>query len=460
MRTPSPHMPTPPPESAPIIAPPHFEFVTTPSPCDSAHYDSSITSHYRGLLRDDQEITKPIAAIESLIALLDASPPSTVSETLALIQSYTSTLKSSIPQPTALSAGTDLFQRYIISTLQSGETKDFGAIRAHLLANSKLFVQRAKGARKSIARIAKRFIQDNTTILTCGSSRVVADVLMAAADDEIAFRVIYVQANTSDGHQLLTQLRKQQVPVAVIPFAALGSSISQAHLAMIGAESVVENGGVISSMGTKQVCLLANCFSRPLYVVAESHKFVRVFPLGPEDLKFKSSVLNFEKSDSQTDEHAAYHTAAAEDLSNFDFTSPELITAIITETGVQTPSAESEIVLNMSVLWSKATRLSPVSLRYASSVRQFSQNFRLSALSEADHSMDDDAKRKTIEEHKDDQLAKQKEGKGHWKRELATSSESAVIADKSETTNLEDDIAALQKETGEALQADHEHGKK
>ena len=38
-----------------------------------------------------------------------------------------------------------------------------------------------------------------------------------------------------------------------------------------------------------------------------------------------------------------------------------------------------------------------------------------------------DEERKTdIDNHKHDQLKKQKEGKGHWKRELGSNSESAV----------------------------------
>ena len=35
-------------------------------------------------------------------------------------------------------------------------------------------------------------------------------------------------------------------------------------------------------------------------------------------------------------------------------------------------------------------------------------------------------RKKAIDEHKDDQLNKQKEGKGHWKGELSSNSESAV----------------------------------
>ncbi|KAI0406249.1 hypothetical protein F4802DRAFT_106485 [Xylaria palmicola] len=47
------------------------------------------------------------------------------------------------------------------------------------------------------------------------------------------------------------------------------------------------------------------------------------------------------------------------------------------------------------------------------------------------------------EKHKQDLLAKQKSGKGHWKPELASDSEAAVKADRAG----KEDIAALQNRT-------------
>lgn len=82
------------------------------------------------------------------------------------------------------------------------------------------------------------------------------------------------------------------------------------------------------------------------------------------------------------------------------------------------------------------------------------------ALSESDHDQDVDERKKKIEHHKEDQLDKQREGKGHWKRELGSNSESAIKADREEVTNAEHDIESLQKETSQALEEDHEHGKK
>ena len=217
----------------------------------------------------------PVAAIESLIALLSESPPSTISETLDLLASSTATLKASASNPIAISAGTDLFQRYIISTLQQrssidskGKGKrgastgvdDFQAIRAHLLANSRLFVQRAKEARGTIAGAAKKFVRDGCTVLTRGESRVVAAVLSAAAEEGVRFRVVYA----NDGHTssacptaFVQDLRRSNIPVASIPFAALASAISHTTFALVGAESVVESGGILSGMGTYQVCFFS-----------------------------------------------------------------------------------------------------------------------------------------------------------------------------------------------------------
>ena len=43
----------------------------------------------------------------------------------------------------------------------------------------------------------------------------------------------------------------------------------------MGAEAVVENGGVINKLGTYQIAMAAKAHSVPVYVAAESYKFAR-----------------------------------------------------------------------------------------------------------------------------------------------------------------------------------------
>jgi len=52
-----------------------------------------------------------------------------------------------------------------------------------------------------------------------------------------------------------------------------------------------------------------------------------------------------------------------------------------------------------------------------------------------------------IEHHKQDQLSKQKQGKGHWKDELASNSESIIKAERGEVEASDETIKKLQKET-------------
>jgi hypothetical protein len=58
------------------------------------------------------------------------------------------------------------------------------------------------------------------------------------------------------------------------------------------------------------------------------------------------------------------------------------------------------------------------------------------------------------EKHKHDLLAKQKEGKGHWKPELASASEAAVKADRSG----KEDISSLQDRTKATAEETHKTG--
>ncbi|KAL2006225.1 hypothetical protein VTN00DRAFT_9879 [Thermoascus crustaceus] len=356
-----------------------------------------IVSTYNDLLRSDPDLTMPIAAIEALVLLLTHSPSSTISETLDLLERSTAHLKKSIPNPIALSAGTDLFQRYLITTLQRpgqlGPAGDFNAIRAHLLSNGRLFIKRAKESRDKIAAFGRGFVRDGSTVLTNGGSRVVGALLQKAAEENsgpsaVRFRVIYVlpSANSDDepeGMDTVRALRAKGVPVATIPESAVAYSLGKADMVIVGAEGVVENGGVVSRMGTYQIGLLAKAMGKPFYVVAESHKFVRLYPLGQYDLPIDQRVIEFkteedvlaeqklsaEKSNGQSDRAAAESPSpekkaehmsalldgAPPDKANsrtvrrdaVDFTPPHLISALITESGVLTPSAVSEELIKI-----------------------------------------------------------------------------------------------------------------
>jgi translation initiation factor eIF-2B subunit alpha len=246
----------------------------------------------------------PVAAIEALIELLGQSRAVTIYETLDLVKTQSDYLKSRVPNSISLSAGTDLFQRYMISSLKPSSTGNFEAVRQHLLSNGRLFVSRAKAGRERIASYGRHFVRDGSVVLTHGGSRVVGTLLGKAAEasasgGNVRFKVIYVmnEARNSESKVVVSALRAKGVPVATISEGAVGYAMGKVNLVIVGAEGVVENGGVISRLGTYQIALLAKAAGKPFYVAAESHKFVRLYPLGQYDLGIDQEVIDFRTED-------------------------------------------------------------------------------------------------------------------------------------------------------------------
>ncbi|KAF2816185.1 nagb/rpia/CoA transferase-like protein [Mytilinidion resinicola] len=348
-----------------------------------------VVAVYHRLLANDHDLTMPVAAIEALVEAMATSSTQTVSETMRNLEKHTNTLKSSVANPISLSAGTDLFQRYLVTTLNRPSAGvaspsgagDFDAIRNHLLSNGRLFAERAKASRNKIASFGRNLVRDGATVLTNGGSRVVAALLRSVAETgSVRFKVVYVLDSDADsqegewsGTAIVAMLRARGIPVATIPDSAVAYSLGKIDIVIVGAEGVVENGGIISRLGTYQIGLLAKAKQKPFYVVAESHKFVKLFPLNQYDLPIKQRILDFKVgkegelvstenesqggytvedegvdfSDSGVSEGKTRRKCSGSSEDPVDYTPPNLISGILTESGVLTPSAVSEELIKI-----------------------------------------------------------------------------------------------------------------
>lgn len=334
---------------------------------DGSEFD--IVETYHRLLAEDEDLTMAVAAIEALIALLGHTTSSTVMETLDIVKAQADRLKRSSTNPIPLTAGTDLFQQYLLRSLKqstgprsgkepaSGSGLDsFDETRQHLLRNGRLFAARAKAARDAIAVRGSRYVGLGSVVLTAGGSRTVKKLLLKAAERHIEtngspdFKVIYVLDGSRDSEPAVKELRERGVPVAPVDPAAVAHVLQAGRVDMVfvGAEVVVQNGGAISRMGTYQLAQLTKAVNKPLYVVAETHKFVRLYPLGQNDLGrcgIKQNILDFSTSaDSGAKEKPAEVSGSQIPV---DYTPADLITSIITEHGVKMPSAVYEMLLDI-----------------------------------------------------------------------------------------------------------------
>lgn len=90
-------------------------------------------------------------------------------------------------------------------------------------------------------------------------------------------------------------LKKLGVSCTLILDSAIGYVMEQVDMVMVGAEGVAESGGIINKIGTYTLAMCAKEIKKPLYVLTESFKFSRIYPLNQIDLsdEFKVSYFSF-----------------------------------------------------------------------------------------------------------------------------------------------------------------------
>mgnify|MGYP002775719636 FL=1 len=62
------------------------------------------------------------------------------------------------------------------------------------------------------------------------------------------------------------------VPVTLIIDSAVAYTMQRVDMLLIGADGVVESGGIINMIGTYQAAMVARTMNKPVYVAAESYK--------------------------------------------------------------------------------------------------------------------------------------------------------------------------------------------
>lgn len=114
---------------------------------------------------------------------------------------------------------------------------------------------------------------------------------------------------------------------------------------LVSAEAVTENGGIINRIGTYTTALCAKALKKPFYVAAENFKFSRLFPLNQDDLPEDATVKR--RFDFFPGKPGAPESDTEFDMQLCDFTPPDMITMLITDTGILTPSAISDELIQM-----------------------------------------------------------------------------------------------------------------
>ncbi|NXU12131.1 EI2BA factor, partial [Pardalotus punctatus] len=298
---------------------------------------SDLIETFRAQLRDDPDVASAVAAIRALLGFLKQDRGETIQGLRNSLRDAIDTL-SRVDSSVAVSSGGELFLRFI--SLTSLEYSDYSKCKEIMIERGEIFLRKVSLSRNKIAKLCHPFIRDGARILTHAYSRVVLRVLEAAVESKKRFSVYVTESQPDQAGQVLINLVfiLLNIPVTVILDAAVGYIMEKVDLVLVGAEGVVESGGIINKIGSNQIAVCAKAQNKPFYVVAESFKFVRLFPLNQQDVpdRFKYKADTLKTGQNLTEEHPW-----------IDYTSPSLITLLFTDLGVLTPSAVSDELIKL-----------------------------------------------------------------------------------------------------------------
>ncbi|WVR03967.1 hypothetical protein IAU60_000966 [Kwoniella sp. DSM 27419] len=240
-----------------------------------------VIATYKRALEDDK-VPHPIAAILALVELIEASTSSTVT---GLANELTIGRQALISTQSSLGvrAGCQLWERFFALSM-GGE--DFPAYKRSLISQGRSFCAiTAPQCREKIAEMAVGFLRDDCVILTHSYSRTVIQTILRAHKQHKRIRVYVTEARPGclgmKTHQVLLA---NGIPCTVVLDSAVGYIMERVDMVLVGSEAVVESGGLVSSVGTYQVALVAKAMQKPFYALAESYKFLRHYPLSQTDL--------------------------------------------------------------------------------------------------------------------------------------------------------------------------------
>lgn len=275
----------------------------------------------------------------------------------------------------ALSSGCELFLKYV--TRASLETPDFTTCKSQVLERGERFAEFSLAARDRISSVGGPFVREGSVVLTHGRSRVVESLLLRAAlVEKKRFRVMVLEGRPdAAGAKSARTYEKNGIPTTVVLDSAMGYVMERVDMVIVGAEGVVENGGVVNKVGTFSLGVMAKELGVPFYVAAESYKFTRLYPLNNSDLPEMGGIggsqlqfldtLNWTASDGGgggDEKKEESSSTTLQEVTDYivdlpstvevqnppcDFTPAKYITLLFTDLGVLTPSAVSDELIRL-----------------------------------------------------------------------------------------------------------------
>ncbi|CAH8495953.1 unnamed protein product [Schistosoma turkestanicum] len=337
-----------------------------------------LVKRFKVLCKSDPDKSEAVVAIEVLAQLHEFSDVTTVQGLHNVMNAAIERMwKEGVNNLSVISA-CELFQRFI--TLTTLDTVDFDGCKKVLSERAQIFIRKVGSCRRKIAENFLNYIPNDSVIFLHSYSRVVLAALAYAASVQKRPHCYVTTCSPSGlGAKMTKALAKLKIPCTLVPDNSLAYLMPQVDLVVLGAEAVVESGGILNMLGSSLIAMTASSFGKPVYVLAESFKFIRCYPLDqrhiPDEFKWSNdheyeslspsplsnlrdgnSYLtdndenNFDFPEMKTpwaDVEAQRVSVIEQKMPRVDYTSPCYINYLITDLGVLTPSAVSDELIKL-----------------------------------------------------------------------------------------------------------------
>ncbi|TRY69033.1 hypothetical protein TCAL_01418 [Tigriopus californicus] len=300
-----------------------------------------VLSAFQTVLKTQPELSIAMAAIRVLMQVLAGCRAGTIQELVELLRAATQVMKCKADcSSTSVVSGGELFLRFITLASEALEQEDnFENVRKIMMERGEQFLRKLSESRPKIAKLSAPFLRHGTRVLVHAHSKCVFESLKEVQKTNPEMH-LYITESSLDhhGHEMKKSLDDLGFSTTLILDASIGYILGKMDFVLMGAEGVVETGGIINKIGSYTIALCAKALNKPVYVLCESFKFVRFYPLSQEDLpsEFKFYASTLEKTKDIESEHPVV-----------DYTPPSLITLLFTDLGILTPSAVSDELIKL-----------------------------------------------------------------------------------------------------------------
>ncbi|KAH7639231.1 eukaryotic translation initiation factor 2B subunit alpha [Dermatophagoides farinae] len=298
--------------------------------------DFDLEKFYKSI--NDDEKSSAILTLQTLMEFLRMDTSRTANELSRNLRDAIDQLKKIDPVIEVESVA-EIYFRFI--TLSAAKFDDFQELKEELSRRSKLYMDKVSKSRQQLAKVAQKFITNDSTILVHSFSRAVLETLLECRNQNKCLRIFVTEsAPDNRGRELCAQLKLEGFEqVTLILDSAVGSMMDCVDLVLVGAEGVTESGGIINKIGTYQIAICAKAHNKTFYVLAENYKFIRLYPLSQSDIPDRIRFRTLPLTSMNRAKHECHPCV--------DYTPPNYITLLLTDLGPLTTAAVCDMLVQL-----------------------------------------------------------------------------------------------------------------